>query len=119
MLSLASCGRTGRYVSVGGYAQGGIYSVKMNIAGLGLDPKVIQADVDSILTLVDTTLSGYNKSSQLSRFNTGEAIVPNALFKDIYAYCHNLYEETGGCLDVASGPLFDLWGFGFSSDSLP
>ena len=37
----------------------------------------------------------------------------------MYDYCHRLWEETGGALDIAAGPVFDVWGFGFSSDSLP
>lgn len=114
-----SCGEVDRYVAVTGYAQGGTYSVKLNLRGCKIAPEQLKISIDSILTLVDTTLSGYNKGSQLSRFNAGESIVPNSLFEDIYSYCHRLYEETDGHLDVASGPLFDLWGFGFSNDSLP
>jgi thiamine biosynthesis lipoprotein len=79
----------------------------------------IQSTVDSILTLIDTTLSGYNKKSQLSRFNAGEAVEPNAMFREMYSLSRKFYEETGGALDVAAGPLFDIWGFGFTSDKLP
>lgn len=108
-----------RYVAVTGYAQGGTYSVKFNLAGVHTPRAEIASAIDSILTLVDTTLSGYNKSSQLSRFNAGETIVPNQLFSDIYAFSRSIWEETEGCVDVAAGPLFDIWGFGFSTDSLP
>lgn len=116
---LGSCSERDRFVLISGYAQGGTYAIKANLRGVSAPPSSITSAVDSILTLVDTTLSGYNKSSMLSRFNAGETIVPNSLFCDIYAYCSDLYRETGGCLDIASGPLFDIWGFGFSTDSLP
>jgi Membrane-associated lipoprotein involved in thiamine biosynthesis len=119
LLALCACSGRGRYVAVTGYAQGGTYSVKFNTAGLRVSKESIAAAVDSILTLVDTTLSGYNKSSQLSRFNAGETIVPNRLFSDIYSFSRDIWEDTGGCVDVAAGPLFDIWGFGFSTDSLP
>lgn len=79
----------------------------------------IQAAVDSILTLVDTTLSGYNKGSQLSRYNTGQAVEPNEMFKEVFSLSREFYDETEGALDVASGPLFDIWGFGFTSGSSP
>ena len=108
-----------RYVAVTGYAQGGTYSVKFNAAGVRVPRAEIAAAIDSVLTLVDTTLSGYNKASILSRFNAGEAVIPNKLFSDIYAYSREIWEETDGCVDVAAGPLFDVWGFGFSTDSLP
>lgn len=114
-----SCSERGRYVVVTGYAQGGTYSVKFNLSGVTEGRDRIRESIDSILILVDTTLSGYNKASILSRFNAGETVVPNGLFCDIYSCCHDIYEETGGCVDVASGPLFDIWGFGFSTDSLP
>lgn len=117
LLVLCSC--TGRYAALTGYAQGGIYTVKFNTAGVRVPRAEIASAIDSILVLVDTTLSGYNKSSQLSRFNAGEVIVPNQLFSDIYSFSRGVWEETGGCVDVAAGPLFDIWGFGFSTDSLP
>lgn len=118
-LTIASCGpRPGGYSELSGYAQGGVYSVKFK-SGRGLDVKEIGKAVDSILTMVDTTLSGYNKGSQLSRYNAGIPVVPNAMFKEIFTISKHLYAETGGALDVASGQLFDAWGFGFTRDSLP
>ena len=118
-LSAASCSPAGNYVQLTGYAQGGTYSVKFNKKGIKVPLDEIRMSVDSILTLVDTTLSGYNKGSQLSRFNAGAEVDPNAVFKEIYSLSRKFYEETGGALDVASGPLFDIWGFGFTSDKLP
>ena len=118
-LLFCACNGPGRYVAVTGYAQGGTYSVKFNTSGVKVPREEIASAIDSILILIDTTLSGYNKSSQLSRFNAGEVIVPNQLFSDIYAFSRDIWEETDGCVDVAAGPLFDIWGFGFSNDSLP
>ena len=103
----------------GGFAQGGTYTVKVNFRDVKISPDEVAASIDSILTLVDTTLSGYNALSQLSRLNRGERIRPNQLLMDIYAYSHDKYLKTGGALDVSSAPLFDIWGFGFTADSLP
>ena len=30
-----------------------------------------------------------------------------------------IYQETEGVVDVAAGPLFDLWGFGFRNGEFP
>lgn len=123
VLLAASCGRHDRYIAIQGYAQGGTYSVKMNLNGrngkIRRSPQELKNAIDSILEVIDTTLSGYNKGSLLSRFNAGNDIPRSPMFEDIYgrAYCY--YEETGGALDVASGPLFDLWGFGFTRDTMP
>lgn len=118
-LAVVSCGRKVDYQELTGYAQGGTYSVRFNHGGVMVSMVEIKKSVDSILTLVDTTLSGYNKGSQLSRFNAGEPVVPNRMFKEIFLISKRLYEETGGALDMASGPLYDAWGFGFTKDSLP
>lgn len=118
-LTLGGCSRSDRYIAVNGFAQGGTYTVKMNLKEVHVAPEAIREGIDSILTLIDTTLSGYNKSSMLSRFNAGEAVRPNQLFIDIYDYCAQMYEQTGTALDVASGPLFDIWGFGFKGESFP
>ena len=121
----ASCNNSSRYVLIQGYAQGGTYSVKLNLNGekgrIHKNAAALKMEIDSILNVIDTTLSGYNKGSLLSRFNSGKAI-PSArydMFEDIYTRAYDYYEETGGALDVASAPLFDLWGFGFTRDSLP
>ena len=119
LVLLASCARESRYIAVTGYAQGGTYTVKINMKGVDATPEELRAGVDSILTLVDTTLSGYNKLSMLSRFNAGETIRPNAIFREIYSLSRQWYEASGGAFDVAAGPLFDAWGFGFKNDRLP
>ena len=119
VLSAFSCSEPDRYSQITGYAQGGTYSVKFNLKGVKTPENEIRQSIDSILTLIDSTLSGYNKGSQLSRFNAGEPVEPNALFKDVYSLSRKYYDETGGALDVASGPLFDIWGFGFTAESMP
>lgn len=103
----------GEYYEITGYAQGGVYSVKLRTDGCDLSPEALKTSIDSVLTLIDTTLSGYNPASQLSRFNAGETIRPNDLFLSMYERAYAFWEQSGGVLDFAAGPLFDAWGFGF------
>ena len=116
---LLSCSPKSSYKMFGGFAQGGTYTVKVNFTDVKISPDEVAESIDSILTLVDTTLSGYNGLSQLSRLNKGERIRPNQLLMDIYAYSYEKYLKTEGALDVSSAPIFDIWGFGFTADSLP
>lgn len=118
LLSVISCD-TARYIAITGFAQGGTYTVKVNMKGVRERPEAIKEKVDSILGEIDRTLSGYNPGSMLSRLNKGEKIQANAMFRDIYRLSRQYWEETGGTVDIACGPLFDLWGFGFTRDSLP
>lgn len=122
-LLLLSCSHGDEYIVISGFAQGGTYTVKLNLNGregrVKPAPEEIRDSIDAILLRIDKSLSGYNKGSLLSRLNAGETIVPDALFTDLYEKSYDLYKATEGTVDVASGPLFDIWGFGFSSGELP
>ena len=119
LLLIPSCRRNTGYVMIQGYAQGGTYTVKLNMDGVAVSPEKIREGIDSVLTLIDTTLSGYNKGSILSAFNRGEKVRPNPLFLDMYSLAYSWYERTEGAIDCAAGPVFDLWGFGFKSGEMP
>lgn len=116
---ISACSHAPEYASVRGYAQGGEYSVTYNREGVTADGQTVAHAIDSILTLVDTSLSGYNKASILSRYNAGAEVRPNRLFLDVLDRCRDYWNLTGGALDVAAGPLYDAWGFGFRNASLP
>lgn len=116
---LTACAGRSRYVQFGGYAQGGVWSVKANVKGAKARPAEIQKGIEAILEEIDTTLSGYNKRSQLSRYNAGEPVQLSPMFLEIRQAAENYKAETGGAVDCSAGPLFDIWGFGFKTDSLP
>ena len=116
--ALAGCRRTD-YAVFSGYAQGGTYTVKADLSGVSVPRSEIAAVIDSLLTGIDFSLSGYNRNSLLSRYNAGEEIVPDRYFSEVRALSERYREETGGAFDAAAAPLFDIWGFGFTADSLP
>lgn len=122
-LSSASCVPQDRYITITGYAQGGKYSVKLNLNGVSgkvdVRPEEIRDSIDCILSRIDNSMSGYNKNSLLSRFNAGESIIPDSMFIEIYRHGYRFFKDTDGIVDVASAPLFDLWGFGFKSGEFP
>ena len=106
-----------RYYQVSGYAQGGTYSVKYR--GASARPEKVQALTDSLLRDIDFTLSGYNKNSLLSRLNRGDTVVLSPMFAEIYRLSYEMWQLSGGAFDVSCGPLFDIWGFGFTSGEMP
>lgn len=122
-LAASGCAPKDRYVTVSGYAQGGTYTVKFNLNGpdgmVDVPVGTIRDSIDAILRNIDGSLSGYNRNSLLSRFNAGETIVPDSLFLDIYGHARRVYGLTSGAVDVASAPLYDIWGFGFTDDTMP
>ena len=119
IMALPSCRKNSTYILVQGYAQGGVYSVKFNMSGVNEAPEHIKAHIDSLLEEIDNSLSGYNKSSYLSRWNEGERSTRNAMFDDILEISRDYYDKTGGVVNVAAAPLFDIWGFGFTEETMP
>lgn len=121
--SLTSCSPKDEFIVITGFAQGGTYAVKLNLNGpsgrVKPSPEEIRDSIDTILGRIDKSLSGYNKGSLLSRLNAGETVVPDSLFRDMYAISHDFHVRTEGVVDVASAALFDIWGFGFKNGSLP
>lgn len=123
LLGLSACGGGSDYISITGYAQGGTYLVTLNMHGeagkVKKSREELKFGIDSVLLCIDKSISGYNKGSLLSRFNAGESVVPDSIFSVIYEKSYGYFSMTRGAVDVAAGPLFDIWGFGFTSDSLP
>jgi len=116
LLAIISC-TDRRYYQVGGYAQGGTWSVKYR--GARTSPARVQSLVDSLLAEIDFTLSGYNKNSLLSKLNRGDTVVLTPMFCQAYRLSYEMWEQSSGAFDAASGPLFDIWGFGFTSGEMP
>ena len=115
-----SCDNNEGYYNLTGFAQGGTWQITLNVdKSVNMSAEQLKAGVDSILLEVDNNLSGYNKASMLSRFNAGDTITPSPMFKEMYRRAVGFYKETKGAVDCAAAPLFDMWGFGFTNDSLP
>lgn len=120
---IISCGPKDRYMTITGHAQGGTYAVKLNLNGndgmIQTPPEEIRDSIDAILQKIDNTLSGYNRNSLLSRLNAGETVEWNDMMREIFGHAARIQAETKGAVDVAAGPLFDLWGFGFENGDFP
>jgi len=118
LTALLSCA-CDRYVELRGYAQGSTYCVKLNLKGSKLSQRSLSEGIDNLLTELDTTFSGYNHSSVLSRLNKGEKIVPSPMFTELLEVSDSFRLVSEGAFDHYGAPLFDIWGFGFKNDSLP
>lgn len=116
LLFLSACS-TDRYVTVSGFAQGGTYSVKCSLPPYVSRNEVTNA-LDSAFAVIDNSISGYNKGSILSRVNNGERVALDSVFIDIFNISKDIWAKSGGAFDPSAGPLFDLWGFGFSDSTV-
>lgn len=72
-------------------------------------------DIEAVLHQVDASLSMFNDSSTLSRFNRGEEIGEDPLFEEVVMLGLKVSEETEGAFDMTVAPLVNAWGFGFKN----
>lgn len=121
---LLSCtGRT--YIRISGFAQGGTYTVKCAVSGdAAAIGEGLSEGIDSILAVIDRSVSGYNPGSLLSRCNDGLEIVDDGsaeyrVLTELTEYCDSLYAATDGVVDTRAAELFDIWGFGFREGKMP
>lgn len=92
-----------------GYAQGTDYSIKY-FAG---DSVVTRFAVDSILSVIDSSMSLYKPYSLINRFNeTNEGLDVDPHFAAVMRKSFAVYKATKGKFDVTVAPLVQAWGFG-------
>ncbi|MBQ0096778.1 MAG: FAD:protein FMN transferase [Bacteroidales bacterium] len=123
-LCLSGCARD-QYIAIQGFAQGSVYEVKCKI-GIASARRAasLKEGIDSILNVIDRSVSGYNAASLLSRYNSGDQIIDDGsaefrTFALLTAYGDSLRLKTGGALDTRAAELFDIWGFGFKNGQMP
>jgi thiamine biosynthesis lipoprotein len=126
-LQIISCGepseKTGTvYITLNGKTMGTTYTVKY------LDSMNInyQKDIDSLLSLVNESLSTYIPEARISRFNRrGEGMLidtfmPGEILDDYfltnYRCAQEVFKLSEGLFDPTVGPLVNAWGFGWSGE---
>ncbi len=99
--------------TVQGLTMGTSYSVKW--VSKDDETQAIQRGVQKVLADINSSMSTYIDSSELSRLNQSESLdwepVSSSLF-DVLRLSTHLSEKTEGAFDVTVGPLVNLWGFG-------
>ena len=119
MTVIVSCVPRENWCTITGYAQGGTYAVKADLSQSDIRPRELKDSVEAILSAIDKSVSGYNKGSLLCHLNAGERIRPDGILMDLYRKSYQIYCSTDAYVDVASAPLYDIWGFGFKSGEFP
>ena len=75
-----------------------------------------QSQIEAELQRFDASLSPFNPSSIISRFNRNDtAVVADAWFETVFARSKEVWRDTGGAFDPTVSPLTNAWGFGFKT----
>lgn len=94
---------------IDGFAQGGTYHVVV------LDKQLreeLRGPIDSLLAVIDRSMSLYNPASLLSRLNRGETDTLDAFIAACIRKADVLSRESGGRYDITVKPLIAAYGFG-------
>ena len=98
-----------RQYAIHGYAQGTDYSIKY----FARDSIVTKKNIDSILIVIDSSMSLYKSYSLINKFNASkDGIILDPHFTKVIIKSFEVYKATKGKFDITVEPLVQAWGFG-------
>lgn len=75
--------------------------------------KINENQIDSLIHLVNNSMSTYSPNSDISRINRGDSsVIVDAMFQEVFNKSKKIYKETSGFFDPTIGILANAWGFG-------
>lgn len=84
-----------------------------NIIYLANEELDFQAEIDSVFSAINRSLSTYIPDSDISKINQGDSlVVVDKMFKEVFELSRKVYEQTNGYFDPTVGTLVNAWGFG-------
>jgi len=94
---------------INGYAQGTSYSITY----YAKNEWVKKSNIDSIIQIIDQSMSLYKPNSLINKFNESTSgMLVDFHFMEVYKRAHSIFKDTKGKFDVTVAPLVQLWGFG-------
>lgn len=100
---------SGAYAKLEGMALGTTFHITMDDAS----GKVAERQIDSLIHIMNRSLSTYLPNSDISKINRGDTtVIIDDLFKEVFHKSLKIYEETDGAFDPTVGTLVNAWGFG-------
>lgn len=88
-------------------------SVAYRVKYISADSTDLKPAIDSLVKVVDHSISSYNKESIVAKINQGlVATKANDHFKRAFATAQKVWKESGEFYDPTVGILVNAWGFG-------
>ena len=75
--------------------------------------------VDSILRVIDLSMSTYIDNSLITKINKGEHLPIDPHFEKVLSASMDIYSESEGVFDPSIGQLINAWGFGKKENHTP
>lgn len=110
-LILIQCNEVEQVQTHQGFALGTSYSVQYGT--LDVDYDQIQSGIDSLFTVINSSMSTYLPSSDISKINNGDPLVAvDSHFKIVFDKATQVWNETNGFFDPTVGAWVNAYGFG-------
>jgi len=95
---------------IDGRGQGTTYHLKYYACG----QKITKLQIDSVLSVIDNSMSLYSDSSLISKFNNaeGHAVDVDVHMQNVIKSSLKISKKSKGIFDITVQPLVSLWGFG-------
>ena len=91
-----------------GEAQGSTYHIKY----ISDTKEDLKPAIDSILRVIDLSLSTYLPASAITKINEGDStVVVDNHFRTVFEASQQIWRESGGLFDPTVGVLVNAWGF--------
>ncbi|MAZ58588.1 MAG: thiamine biosynthesis protein ApbE [Flavobacteriales bacterium] len=103
-----SCQQNFKKYSLSGYTQGTTYSIKYNHAS----NLITKHSIDSLLSVIDQSMSSYIENSTVSSINSGLDVKLDSLISIVLQKSIDICNQTDGMFDITVNPLVNYWGFG-------
>lgn len=110
-IQLIACtnNKTLKYSKLKGLALGTTFNIIYNDKSISINEK----QIDSLIHLVNKSMSTYIPNSDISKINRGDTtIFVDNLFQEVFNKSNRIYKETNGFFDPTIGILVNAWGFG-------
>ena len=92
-----------------GEAQGSTYHIKY----IAERDENLKPAIDSILQVIDRSMSTYRPDSAISKINQGDTtVVVDEHFRKVFEASQKIWQESEGLFDPTVGVLVNAWGFG-------
>ena len=92
-----------------GEAQGSTYHIKY----IAERDENLKPAIDSILEVIDLSMSTYRPDSAISKINQGDTtVVVDEHFRKVFEASQQRWQESEGLFDPSVGVLVNAWGFG-------
>lgn len=111
IVGILSCEKEAQtsYQKLDGFA----FGTSFNISFEALESQVTESDIDSLIYVMNKSLSTYIPNSDISKINRGDTtVIVDALFQEVFEKSAKIYRETDGAFDPTIGTLVNAWGFG-------